>query len=182
MNEENEEIVWLHLIREGDQLAFKRIFYRYVDALVRFVSFYIHDKARAEELVLDIFTYIWENRQTFEIRLTWKAYLFQAAKNKVYTYIRDKKDAFYIEELSTLEISQSDSDIEMEELHGLIREAVSLLPPKCKEIFRKSRDELLTNKEIASQLHISEKTVEGQITIALKKIRTYLGDMYAYLW
>ncbi len=110
-----------------------------------------------------------------------KAYLFQAARNKSFTYIRDKKIPVYLEEMEGMEIVQNyDSELELQELHHLIEEAVSLLPDKCREIFRKSREENLTNKEIAGQLHISEKTVEGQITIALKKIRIHLGD--SYLW
>ena len=118
-----------------------------------------------------------------EIKLTLKAYLFQAARNKSFTYIRDKKIPVYLEEMEGMEIVQNyDSELELQELHHLIEEAVSLLPDKCREIFRKSREENLTNKEIAGQLHISEKTVEGQITIALKKIRIHLGDSYSYLW
>ena len=117
------------------------------------------------------------------IKLTLKAYLFQAARNKSFTYIRDKKIPVYLEEMEGMEIVQNyDSELELQELHHLIEEAVSLLPDKCREIFRKSREENLTNKEIAGQLHISEKTVEGQITIALKKIRIHLGDSYSYLW
>ena len=126
---------------------------------------------------------IWEKRQNFEIKQTLKAYLFQAARNKSFTYIRDKKIPVSLEEMEGMEIMQNyDSELELQELHHLIEEAVSLLPDKCREIFRKSREENLTNKEIAGQLHISEKTVEGQITIALKKIRIHLGDSYSYLW
>ena len=149
----------------------------------RFITYYIHDREKSQDLVLDIFTYIWENRQNFEIKQTLKAYLFQAARNKSFTYIRDKKIPVYLEEMEGMEIVQNyDSELELQELHHLIEEAVSLLPDKCREIFRKSREENLTNKEIAGQLHISEKTVEGQITIALKKIRIHLGDSYSYLW
>ena len=165
MNTNSDDILLLKLIKQGDQIAFRHLFYQYADSLERF------------------FTYIWENRQNFEIKLTLKAYLFQAARNKSFTYIRDKKIPVYLEEMEGMEIVQNyDSELELQELHHLIEEAVSLLPDKCREIFRKSREENLTNKEIAGQLHISEKTVEGQITIALKKIRIHLGDSYSYLW
>ena len=171
------------MIKQGDQIAFRHLFYQYADSLERFITYYIHDREKSQDLVLDIFTYIWENRQNFEIKLTLKAYLFRAARNKSFTYIRDKKIPVYLEEMEGMEIVQNyDSELELQELHHLIEEAVSLLPDKCREIFRKSREENLTNKEIAGQLHISEKTVEGQITIALKKIRIHLGDSYSYLW
>lgn len=181
MNTNSDDILLLKLIKQGDQIAFRHLFYQYADSLERFITYYIHDREKSQDLVLDIFTYIWENRQNFEIKLTLKAYLFQTARNKSFTYIRDKKIPVYLEEMEGMEIVQNyDSELELQELHHLIEEAVSLLPDKCREIFRKSREENLTNKEIAGQLHISEKTVEGQITIALKKIRIHLGD--SYLW
>lgn len=184
MNTNSDDILLLKLIKQGDQIAFRHLFYQYADSLERFITYYIHDREKSQDLVLDIFTYIWENRQNFEIKQTLKVYLFQAARNKSFTYIRDKKIPVYLEEMEGMEIVQNyDSELELQELHHLIEEAVSLLPDKCREIiFRKSREENLTNKEIAGQLHISEKTVEGQITIALKKIRIHLGDSYSYLW
>ena len=183
MNTNSDDILLLKLIKQGDQIAFRHLFYQYADSLERFITYYIHDREKSQDLVLDIFTYRWENRQNFEIKQTLKAYLFQAARNKSFTYIRDKKIPVYLEEMEGMEIVQNyDSELELQELHHLIEEAVSLLPDKCREIFRKSREENLTNKEIAGQLHISEKTVEGQITIALKKIRIHLGDSYSYLW
>lgn len=183
MNSNNDDILLLKLIKQGDQIAFKHLFYQYMDSLERFITFYIHDREKSQELVLDIFTYIWENRERFEIKLTLKAYLFQSARNKAFTYIRDKKIPVYLDDICPQEIGEDyNSELEVQELHQLIEEAVCLLPEKCKEIFRKSREENLTNKEIAAQLHLSEKTVEGQITIALRKIRAYLGDSYSYLW
>lgn len=181
--EYTDDILLLKLIKQGDQLAFRYLFYQYADSLERFSFYYINDKEKAKELVLDVFTYIWEHRKTFEIKLTMKAYLFQAVKNNSFTYIRDKKSTVFLEEVYASEVEQEGcSDIELDELSRLIEEAVSLLPAKCCEIFRKSREENLTNKEIAKELNISEKTVEGQITIALRKIRAFLGDSYAYLW
>ena len=56
------------------------------------------------------------------------------------------------------------------------------LPDKCKEVFNLSRTENLTNQEVAAQLNISEKTVEGHITNALKRIKAFLGESYSYLW
>ena len=178
-----DEILLLKLIKQGDELAFKHLFYEYVDSLERFIMYYIHDKEKAQEFVLDIFTYLWEHRETFEIRLTLKAYLFQSAKNKAFTYIRDKKESYYLEDLSSLDLEAGeDFELEVQELHRLIQEAVTFLPDRCKDIFKKSRAEQLTNKEIAQQLNISEKTVEKQITIALKRIKAFLGDSYSYLW
>lgn len=87
MNTNSDDILLLKLIKQGDQIAFRHLFYQYADSLERFITYYIHDREKSQDLVLDIFTYIWENRQNFEIKLTLKAYLFQAARNKSFTYI-----------------------------------------------------------------------------------------------
>ena len=78
--------------------------------------------------------------------------------------------------------SRALSSLETEELYRLIHEAILALPEKCRRVFVLSRQESLTNQEIAQKLDISVKTVEGQITTALKKIRKFLGDQYSYLW
>jgi RNA polymerase sigma-70 factor (ECF subfamily) len=72
--------------------------------------------------------------------------------------------------------------LETDELYQLIQEAVLALPDKCKEVFQLSRTENLTNQEIATKLNLSVKTVEGQITKALKRIKDFLGDSYSFLW
>lgn len=104
MNTNSDDILLLKLIKQGDQIAFRHLFYQYADSLERFITYYIHDREKSQDLVLDIFTYIWENRQNFEIKLTLKAYLFQAARNKSFTYIRDKKIPVYLEEMEGMEI------------------------------------------------------------------------------
>ena len=88
MNTNSDDILLLKLIKQGDQIAFRHLFYQYADSLERFITYYIHDREKSQDLVLDIFTYIWENRQNFEIKLTLKAYLFQAARNKSYVFAK----------------------------------------------------------------------------------------------
>lgn len=178
-----DDILLLQKIKEGDEAAFKHLFYQYADGMERFITFYIHDKESAQELTLDIFTSVWEKRRTLQLKLTFKAYLFQAAKNKAYTYLRNHKTESYLEESSLPEQSSEDyPHIEMEELSRLIEEAVSLLPDRCRQIFEQSRMQNLSNKEISQHMNLSEKTVENQLTIALKRIRRFLGDGYSYLW
>ena len=76
----------------------------------------------------------------------------------------------------------ADTSVEMEELNRLIEEAVCSLPDKCGQVYRKSREEGKTNQEIAGEMGISVKTVEAQITKALKHIKKFLGEQYTYLF
>lgn len=182
MKENADEIVLLNLIREGDKLAFRHLFETYFTPLCRFMYVYLHDKNEVEELALDIFTYVWENRKTLQIQLSIKAYLFQAARNKSLNAIRQAKRTVSLDQVD-MDIEETNvMSLETEELSELIREAIMALPDKCREVFQLSRNESLTNQEIASQLNISIKTVEGQITKALKRIKESLGDYYYYLW
>ena len=173
------DISLLRQIREGNEDAFKSLFETYFTPLCRFIYLHLDDKNVAEELAMDIFIYLWENRETFQIQLSLKAYLFQAAKNKCLNELRKKKETVGLDGVEVSTINTSVSALETEELYRLIQEAV---PEKCRYIFLLCRWENLTYQEIARKLNISVKTVEGQITKALKKIKKFLGDQYSYLW
>lgn len=104
-----------------------------------FMYLYVKNQQEVEEMALDIFTYVWENRATLEIKLTFKAYLFQAARNKCLNNIRDRKNTCSIEE-SGYDACLEDSSVEVNELNRIIEEAILSLPEKCGEVFRKSRE------------------------------------------
>lgn len=183
MSETNDNsIALLRQIREGNQTAFKGLFDMYFTPLCRFIYYQTNNREVSEELTLDIFTYLWDNRSTFEIKLSMKAYLFQAARNRAINWLRQQRTIVPIDAIDHSDLSTDVSAIETEELYELIRAAVLALPDRCREVFNLSRNDNLTNKEIAEQLGISVKTVEAQITTALKRIRKFLGDRYSYLW
>ena len=179
-----DDIFLLQLIKNGDKQAFKYIFDTYFTALCRFMYLYLGNTQEAEDIASDILASIWENRKKLEIRLTFKAYLFQAAKNRCLNAIRDRKATVSLDDINgqdTPQVNVTDS-LETEELNHLIQEAILSLPDKCREVFLKSRTNNLTNQEIAESMDISVKTVEAQITKALKQIRKFLGEQYYYLF
>lgn len=179
-----DDMFLLQLIKNGDKQAFKYVFDTYFTALCRFMYLYLGDTQEAEDIASDIFASVWENRKKLEIRLTFKAYLFQAAKNRCLNAIRDRKATVSQDDINgqdTPQVSITDS-LETEELNNLIQEAILSLPEKCREVFLQSRTKNLTNQEIAESMDISVKTVEAQITKALKQIRKFLGTQYQYLF
>lgn len=179
----HDDILLLKLIKESDEQAFKYLFDAHFVSLCRYINVYLDNYADSEELALEIFMHIWENRNRLEIKLSLKAYLFQAARNRSLNALRDRKAVGPLsEELQDCLASTDYPALEMEELDRLIREAVDTLPEKCKEVFLKSRQKNLSNQEIATAMNISVKTVEAQITKALKLIRKYLGEGYSYLF
>ena len=169
-------------LKKGNHKTFELLFKKYYVFLCYEARSYITEKYIIEEVVGDVFRWLWENRETFQIQLSLKAYLFQAAKNKCLNELRKKKETVGLDGVEVSTINTSVSTLETEELYRLIQEAVFSLPDKCRNIFLLSRRENLTNQEIARRLNISVKTVEGQITTALKKIKKFLGDQYSYLW
>jgi len=164
---------------EGDINSFKYFFDRYYNDLCNFVNIYLHDQILSEEIVQDIFVYFWENREKLQINISVKSYLFSASKFKSLNLIRDQKNQKKIAEKigqteQTLIFESGESYIDTEEFKRILNVAIEQLPPKCREIFLLAKQEELSNKAIAEQLGISVKTVENQMTIALKKLREFL--------
>lgn len=179
---EKDDILLLKLIQTGDEHAFKYLFDTYFVSLCRYMHLYLDDTQEVEEIGLDIFLYIWEHREQISITISLKAYLFQAARNRCLNCLRNRKQTLSIDEVGDISDDETASILEMEELNQLIQEAIYSLPERCQEVFRKSREENLTNQRIADEMQISLKTVEAQITKALKRIKDFLGEQYSYLF
>jgi RNA polymerase sigma-70 factor (ECF subfamily) len=144
--------------------------------LYRFAFGYLKSEAEAEELVQEVFTIIWEKRADLKEELSFKSFLFTIAFNIIRKHFRTK---CYLSEYFKTGISadfdmQTSQKITYDSLYQYITDLVNQLPERRKEIFIKSRFEGLSIKEIAEELKISHKTVENQLTDALKFIRTNL--------
>ena len=175
----SEELYIVKKMIEGDVDSFKYFFDRYYDDLCNFVHVYLHDQVLSEEIVQDIFVYFWENKEKLQINTSVKSFLFSASKFKSLNLLRDTKTKKRIvekigktEPLITSE--EENSYLDTGEFKKILDAAVDQLAPKCREVFLLSKFEDLSNKEIAEKLGISVKTVENQMTIALKKLREYL--------
>ncbi|MDD2303337.1 MAG: RNA polymerase sigma-70 factor [Prolixibacteraceae bacterium] len=175
----NEELFIVKKMIDGDIDSFKYFFDKYYDDLCIFVHIYLHDKSLSEEIVQDIFVYFWENREKLKISTSVKSYLFSASKFKSLNLLRDTKtQKKIVEKIGRIEPiytpDYENSYIDIDEFKKILGSAVDQLAPKCREIFLLSKQKELSNKEIAERLGISVKTVENQMTIALKKLREYL--------
>ncbi len=180
----SEELFIFKKMAEGDEDAFKYFFDTYYEDLCNFVNSYLRNELISEDIVQDIFIYFWENRQTFGLNHSVKSYLYTASKNRSLNYLRDAKNRTKtINKLAfKTDFSQKEQYMETEELRKIISKSIESLPPKCKKIYCLSRDNGMSNKEIASELGVSEKTVENQITIAIHKIKAFLEPYYNQLF
>lgn len=179
-----DDIIWKRLIQSGDKEAFRLLYTKYFTPLCRFIYLYVRDEMEAEELATEVFLRVWEKREELDFSLSLKAYLFEAARNKAVNFIRDQKEKIPLDFLEETPDGGTslEEELELKELRKLIEEAVCRLPERCQTIFRKSREESKSHREIAEELNISTKTIEAQITIALKHIRKFLGKQYYYLF
>jgi RNA polymerase sigma-70 factor (ECF subfamily) len=138
------------------------------------------DRTEAEEIVQDFFVRFWQRHQLVSLTDSLKSYLFLSVKNGSLNYLKHKKvEEKYIRQMTELSNQHLvyDPDLYLSsELQEKVKNAIDLLPERCREIFIMSRIRGLKNDEIADDLHISKRTVETQISKALKVLRVELKD------
>jgi RNA polymerase sigma-70 factor (ECF subfamily) len=167
----------IDLLACNDSDAFTEIYYRYVEALYRYAWNILQEEDECKDAVEEVFVWIWENRGRLRITAL-KYYLLAAVKYKLLRAIQhSKRRAEIVASLPEITHSYIDETVELKELKAVIEQFTATLPARAREIFHLSRYEYLTNREIAAKMNISEKTVENQITITLKKLRHILGQM-----
>ncbi|MGS2761009.1 RNA polymerase sigma-70 factor [Sinomicrobium sp. M5D2P9] len=181
---------FIHQLKKGEETAFEALFHLYFEKLHHFATAYIDNSEDAREIVQNTFYKLWKKRNTLPADLNLNAYLFSMVKNDCLDYFKHLKVRYrYREEIekdrdriyeSSLQDDPSLQLIENELLRKVNR-LIDNLPPGCKEIFIKSRFEGLRHKEIAEELNISPKTVENQISKALRYLRNELGEYLTLL-
>jgi len=175
-----EEKGWLDLLKSDDESAMEKIFQEYYKYLVVTSYNIIDDDAKAKDLVQDTFFDFWQKRNELSLDISLKAYLRRAVINKSIDEIRRRKKIVFNDEIVDHAI-ESDAaayheEVDNSDLKAMMMKSIELLPEKCKVVFKLSRFEGFTHKEIASELGISTKTIENQITKALKSIRKTMGQ------
>lgn len=164
----------LRRLNEGDERAFDALFRHYSALVYRFAYGYLKARTDAEEIVQECFLKIWEKREQLRPDVPLKAYLFTTAHHAILNQLRRQQQRQRFQTYSAgLPPAQVGNEAEFSELESLYRAALAQLPPKRREIFMLSRQQGLSYPEIAQQLNLSVKTVEAQMTHALKFLRGY---------
>jgi len=173
----------LELLKSSDEHAFTEIYKRYAETLFRFSWNILKEENECTDAIQDVFVWFWENRERLQVTVL-KFYLLAAVKYRLARVIRNSKRKAEILAAHPVNNRSSymEETIELKELKTIIQQFTETLPPRAKEIFLLSRNEHLTNREIATKLNISEKTVENQITISLKKLRPALDRMHFWFF
>lgn len=167
-------------LKQGDEKAFEAVYWKYSSWVYNFIHSLLYDKSLAEDLTQTVFLKIWEKRAIIDPELGFDSYLFAIARNLVYkeTEHRLQSEQFHValNDHSVATDSLTEDNIDAESLREYIDTLIEQLPSARKEIFQLSRRQHLSNKEIASRLSISEKTVETQLYRALRFIKQKLSE------
>ena len=169
---------------QRDESAFAELYDRYFRILFNYTFTKVNDEFVSQEIVQDLFVSLWQQRNRNAVQAC-RPYLFSMAKNLIISYYRKEftRQRHYNQwEIQTNLYSEpADQEILTGDLQNHFEQGLHLLPPKCKEVFILSRNGH-SNKEIANRLVISEKTVEQHITKALRVLKEYLKEHFAYVF
>ena len=184
----SDQDLWL-AVKNGEEQAFTSLFYRYSSRIYSNSYGYVRDSEACKEIVHDIFISLWTNRSTLVIS-NFNAYVTSAARYRVYKLMTQRKNAVldYKENLDELEVADSLTstnegydNLNKSDFEQQVNKILEELPGRCREIFLMSRFQHLSNEEIALKLGISKRTVENQITHALKYLRFSLKGLSVLL-
>jgi len=163
----------LEALRSGNHKAFESVFIAYYDRIRVFIFGYIKSESDAEELAEDLFVNLWINRETIDTTKSFNSYLHTIARNTAINFLKKKHlhTAYLNDTIISEHSSTSEEDIIAKELGLLIDNVVDEMPEQRKQIYILSRNEGLSNSEIADQLNTTKRNVESQLSLALKDIR-----------
>jgi len=172
----------LEQLRNSNQGVFELVFKYYYSGLVIYADQIINDTSVSEDIVQSVFMKLWESRQSLDIR-SFRSYFIQCVKNRSIDHLRSQevKNKYNKEIIDYPQYEMQEDLWTKTDLNELIQLSIEKLPPRCREIFMMSRVENLKTAEIAEKLQISGRTVETQISKALKILRVELADYIALL-
>ncbi len=174
-----QELTRIEAIKEGNIKEFESLFREFYKPLFIHANRILQDGAEAEEIVQDLFFNIWKNRQNLNINISASSYLYSAVRNNCLQFIKRKKIKGKYEIYLKGQNHQSIEPIEhikYNELHARLYKVMDDLPDRCQQIFKLNRFQGLKYQEIADQLEISIKTVEANMSKALKHLRKNLSE------
>lgn len=173
------------LFKQGDKKAFMEIFERYYSLLIIYADKRLKNRPEAEDVVQEVYTSLWNRRDTVQIESSLASYLYRAVRYQILDIFTHKKvEDRYLASLEPYAASfseQTDYRVREKEIMEIIDRQIELLPTKMREVFLLSRRENLSHREIAEVLGTTEENVARHITRALKVLRTKLG-LFLYIY
>jgi len=181
-----DEKTLVKALKNGDKVAFEKIFLTYHKQLYFFCYSFLNQKEDAENITQDVFVKLWMKRATLDCEKSFSGFLFTMTKNMALNHIRTTiHRQLFVNQLlddGLEDCRQTDKQVSFNEVKRNLNNLITQLPTKRKKIFQLSREEGLSHKEISKRLGVSVHTVESQISKALKFIRKGLKDFVPVLF
>ncbi|NDV58720.1 RNA polymerase sigma-70 factor [Bacteroides sp. 519] len=173
-------------IRNGKVEAFEILFELFYIRVKNFAQGMIKNEDSAMEIAQNVFMKIWMARERLSSELSLSSYIFTIAKNEIHDYF--KSQYYFLNYQESLRESgnnleyEIDSEFNLNEIKEVVSKTVDKMPEQRKLIFKMSREEFLSNEEIANRLGISKRTVEKHISLALAAIKKNLSDFMFWVF
>ena len=170
----------VYKVQAGDEYAFKELFFCYYEILCNYAVKFTNSEYLAEEIVQEVFTIIWECRQDWQPDNV-KAWLFTTTHNKALDHVRHRqvreKNSSHVQNIyDSQELETPEQSIQSKYFREAAQHAIANLPPRCRDTYILHRQEEFSYSEIAEIMGVSLKTVETQMSRALKLLREQLKD------
>ncbi len=180
MKQKHEDKELIKRLHKGDVEAFDLIYEKYAGKLYSFGLKYLHSAEESEELVQMVFVKIWENHKKLNKELSFKSYLFTIAYNDICKLFRQRNymqkfisDALYENSPSSTETEEK---IDYQSTLNRVLQIVEKLPQRQKEIFKKSKLEGKSAREIAGELKLSPGTIDNYVSASVRFIKKHLDN------
>lgn len=163
-------------IREGDIKTFEKVFRLYYAPLCMYASCIVRRYEDAEEIVQELFYVLWRDREKLQLQHSLKSYLYGAVHKQSLQYlaheeVKQRYEEMVIDKNPDATEADAEQHLAYEELQRVIDETLKRLPQRCAEIFKMHRQQKKKYEEIASTFQLSVKTVEAEMSKALKALR-----------
>jgi RNA polymerase sigma-70 factor (ECF subfamily) len=160
-----------------NRTSFEKLFRDHFIELTYFARKIVEDMDGAKDIVHQVYINLWDRKEEINMGTPLKSYLYASVRNRCMNFIRDQKK-FSTNEMPEIEDKIDSSHLlEHQETEARIQQAINELPEKCREIFLLNRFDGLKYSEVANELSLSVKTVEAQMSKALKLLREKLSDL-----
>jgi RNA polymerase sigma-70 factor (ECF subfamily) len=173
-------------LQNGDHAAFERVFLFYFNKVKGFINGFIKSSSYAEELAQEVFVSLWVNRAAIDPDRNFNTYVYVSARNATMNFLRKKyvRESFVVDRVKAGEDEYTPTDdlIMAHEVDTLVDMALLKMPAQRKQIYELNRREGLSNDEIASRMGISKKTVENNMSLALKEIKTMVKSFVVFMF
>ena len=175
-----ENGILLARIAAGDNEAFKTLFEIFYPKVKVFLVKFLKDEVAAEDISQDIFVKIWAYRETLPDIKSFNTYIYRMTRNAALNHIRGNRRQIDVSGVSILDDKDIEAEYYTKEKELLISLTVEQMPPQRQRIFKMSREQGLSNEEIAIRLGISRKTVENNVSLALKELREVIVALMVF--